>query len=309
MRSDNLATLPVTSRDIRGSLLKLAEHVFRPLNRMFLRHNILIPELQRILRWSGARVAICEPEFAVDGRSAYTQTVSHAAVITGMTRGEINKALLQNAVPVTPDGDRVHRLIRILAAWKTEPGYQDAYGEPLPLAVRGAAPSVEDLCSRHGRDTPARAVADILVKNGNAEWDNADGPRKNGGRLRFVSSVARADNFSMEDALVLTQIAADFAHSLQESFDPGVEPQPRLVELYFNDIDADREREAFDYLRREVDAFIETCQRGLKKFRTRDDGKGIRMGVALNTFRRAPWVLDDVADKGKHASEKRENNT
>lgn len=277
---------PGTDAQARQLLFALWEKIADQLCPLFLRHNVLVPELEKILRWRAARIALENPEFAIDGRSEkFRQTHSHAAVITGLTRTEIAQAEATDERPVPLDGGNLHRIVRVLTAWRTEAGYQDANGRPIDLPLRGPAPSLHQLCLRYGRDTPTRTIADVLVKNGNAEWITGDDSAGRQTRtLRFISSVARADIPSEEALLLLTQYISDFIHSLAQRFSERGKPGPRFRQAYFENIDPERLNEARERLHEEMDIANRRFAECLEKFRLDNERGGVRIGVGSYSF-------------------------
>lgn len=279
---------------MREQLLTLAGHLFYQLARIFLRHNVLIPELNQVLAWSAVNAALNEPEFAVANRNEHKQTLSHAAVLTGMTRTQVKKASEYETPSVPADGGDLNRVIRILTAWRTDEGYQDLTGNPIDLPVRGGTPSLHQLCRKYGRDTPVRAIADMLVKNGNAIWRASEGGVADK-RLQYVHSVAAAESRSPADGAIMTQVGSDFTYSFQQAFDSAVQPQPRFREGYFNDIDVEKAGEAIDFLYREIHEFGLRCTEGLKKYRAAPGKAVTRIGAGAYSFNGAPLLLEGAA--------------
>lgn len=278
----------------RSRLLFLVERLYAQQNKLFLRHHLLVPELERILRWVSVQLALLDPEFAIEGRDAeHRQTHSHAAVTTGLARQEVAEQMSMARPPVDPLGGNLHRLIRVLTAWRLDDGYQDDAGRPIDLPLRGGAPSLHQLCLKYGRHTPARPLADILVKNGNAEWVESGGNGRAGKKLRFPTSVVTAALNPGEDVMLFTQIGSDFMHSFQRMFDPHLQPRPRFREGYFNDINTAKADEALAVIHDEIQSFNIRCTDILNKYRAEPGEPTMRIGVGSYSFRNAPNLLDD----------------
>lgn len=272
----------------RERLLFLVERLYAQQNKLFLRHHLLVPELERILRWVSVQLAMHDPEFAIEARDEeHRQTHSHAAVTTGLARQEIAEQLRLEKPPVDPLGGSLHSLIRVLTAWRTDAGYQDECGKPMDLPLRGGTPSLHQLCLKYGRHALARPMADVMVKNGNAEWI------EDGRKLRFLNGVVTADCDVLQNAMIFTQIGSDFMHSFQKMFDPNAQSRPRFREGYFNDIDMDRADEALAALHVEIQRFNTHCTDILKRYRADDGKRCIRIGVGSYSFRGAPHLLEE----------------
>lgn len=275
----------------RERLLFLVERLYAQQNKLFLRHHLLVPELERILRWVSVQLAMHDPEFAIEARDEeHRQTHSHAAVTTGLARQEVAEQLRLEKPPVDPLGGSLHSLIRVLTAWRTDAGYQDECGKPMDLPLRGGTPSLHQLCLKYGRHALARPMADVMVKNGNAEWIG------DGRKLRFLNGVVTAAFDTAEDTAILTQISSDFMHSFQQTFNPRIQPRPRFREGYFNDIDAERMEDALEEIHDEIQRFNSRCTRMLEKFRVTSEKKTVRLGVGSYSFRAAPLLIEQDQD-------------
>lgn len=291
-RMTESAELPDEELERRDRLLALVEMLYLQQGKLFLRHNLPVPELERMLRWSCIQAALTDPEFAIEVAGKRKQKPSHAAVRTGLSLSEVKRAAdNRKPRPAAAEIDNLHRLIQIMFAWRTEPRYQDADDKPIDLPVRGPTPSLHQLCQKHARGVPTRPIADALVMNGNAEWiGESEGTRRTK-KLRFLHPVITAAFNTVEDIALLTQIGSDFMHSFQQTFDPRVQPRPRFREGFFNDIDVSKADEAQKYLYDEIQAFNTRCLEGLKKYRAMPGNAGIRLGVGAYSYRESPFLL------------------
>lgn len=276
----------------RRQFLVLLEKVADQLVRLFMRHNILVPEMEKMIRRRGVRVAVEDPDFAIDGREEkYQQTYSRAAVVTGLTRQEVSQIAAREVVDAPLDGGELNRLFRILTAWRADDGYQDVEGNPVDLSLRGRPPSLHQLCHKYGRNTPTRAIADALVRNGNVEWIGGSDERAQDKRLRYIHPVVTAEVASSLGMAIMTQHCSDFMHSLGVLLDPDNRVTPRFRQGYFNDIDADLADDAQAFLHEEIQKFTIRCTEGLKQFRALPGKPKVRIGTGAYSFRGAPLFL------------------
>lgn len=289
-------------RRLRECLLFLFEVIFMHLAKLALRHNLLVTELEKLMRWCFVQVAMNDPEFAIEVAGQIKQKPPHAAVRTGLTIPEITRTLERPKIPsIDPEGGSLHRLISIVTAWRTDPRYLDDNGNPIDLYVRGSTPSLHQLCRVYARGVPTRPIADALVKNGNAEWIGESEGFSAGKKLRYLHPVVTGEFATEEDIAVLTQTANDFGHSLQQTFDPTVNPRPRFREGYFNDIRLSKRDEAIAFVYGELHKFGIACTEGLKKFRSEPGEACVRIGVGAYSFCGAPLLLKNVLiDNAKH---------
>ena len=65
--------------------------------------------------------------------------------------------------------EKYNRAARIIAAWRREPEFQDANGEPSALSILGPWASFSDIVRRFSGDVPVRAILDELLRIGAVE--------------------------------------------------------------------------------------------------------------------------------------------
>lgn len=135
--------------------------LLRPLVRILLRNNVshrTFSELAKV-----AYVEVANAEFGIVGKK---QTVSRIAILSGLTRKEVQRLLAQ-----PPDTDSVveeeyHRASRVITGWVRDPDFGDGKGHPHPLRMEGKRASFKELVKRYSGDIPVRAMLDELVRVG-----------------------------------------------------------------------------------------------------------------------------------------------
>jgi len=135
--------------------------LLRPLVRILLRNNVshrTFAELAKV-----AYVEVASAEFGIAGKK---QTVSRIAILSGLTRKEVQRLLAQ-----TPDTDSVveeeyHRASRVITGWVRDPDFGDGKGHPHPLRMDGKRASFKELVKRYSGDIPVRAMLDELLRVG-----------------------------------------------------------------------------------------------------------------------------------------------
>jgi len=145
------------------ALARAAVRIFRPLVKIMLRHNVSYKTCAEWLRWCYADVAY--NDFALPGRK---QSKSRVAVLTGLTRIDVNQLLTQPAPDSIPQEEQYHRAGLVLTGWANDREFS-ANGKPvaqLPFEAEKDALSFSKLVSRHSGGAPARAVLDELERNG-----------------------------------------------------------------------------------------------------------------------------------------------
>lgn len=138
--------------------------VLRPLVRILLRSGMSYGTFADLAKWMYVDVAI--REFKIEGRK---QSNSRVAVLTGLSRKEVKR---MQGIPRPDDSlqdEKYNRAARIIAAWRREPEFQNAGGEPSALSISGPWATFGDLVRRFSGDMPVRAVLDELLRIGAVE--------------------------------------------------------------------------------------------------------------------------------------------
>lgn len=148
-----------------NQLTAAVQRVLRPLIRILLRNGVPHRAFAEMAKQVYVDLALSE--FHPPGRKA--ATISRAAVITGLTRKEIQR--LQQATADAPeDGvERYHRAARVVSGWVRDARYSSDTQGPLPLPFEGEGATFTELVRRYSGDMPPRAVLDELLRVGAVE--------------------------------------------------------------------------------------------------------------------------------------------
>jgi hypothetical protein len=144
------------------------------------------------------------------------------AVITGLTRKDIQR--LSDATPLTDQDsiERHNRAARVVAGWVRDTAFHDPAGQPLELAFDGAANSFADLVRRYSDDMPPRAVLDELLRVGSVQHA-ACGQRHSAIELPRLHPQAS----DAQKLLILGTDVADLIYTIDHNLSPQNEA-PRL---------------------------------------------------------------------------------
>jgi len=132
-----------------------------PLVRMFLRNGKAARSLYDLVKQ--VYVDLAKEEFGIGGKKA---TVSRIAILTGLTRKDV-QALLNH--PVSDDGSaegEYNRAARVIAGWLRDSKFSDGRGHPAPLPLKGKRGSFSALVKSYSGDIPVRAMLDELLHTG-----------------------------------------------------------------------------------------------------------------------------------------------
>ena len=190
-----------------GPFSTLLIRIMRPVVRLLLRYGIAYKTASAAIKW--CYVDVATRDFAVDGK----QTKARVAVITGLTRIEVEK-LQREPAPAAHDNSRSHhRAARVLTGWSADPRYLDLQGRPLRLPVDGATPSFAALAASQREHILAETLAAFRAHCGEINEDTMPGELANviAGRVANLFNF-RGPNFTT-DAACASGLAAT-SHSL-----------------------------------------------------------------------------------------------
>jgi Family of unknown function (DUF6502) len=142
---------------LRTTLLTL----LRPLIRICLRNGLSAKAFSELVKRVYADVA--HEEFGIDGKLA---TTSRVAILTGLTRKEVQRLLDTEQPDMAADTDQYNRAASVLAGWIKDSDFADRRGRPTPLLMSDSGASFSELVRRYSGDMPARAMLDELLRVG-----------------------------------------------------------------------------------------------------------------------------------------------
>lgn len=152
----------IISRAMGAKALPVAiRKLLPPLVRILLRNGMAAKSFYEITKET--YVAVARDEFGIGEKRA---TISRIAILTGLTRKEV-QALLD--MPVQSEEryiDEYNRAARVMTGWLRDPDFGDGKGHPLPLRMVGKRQSFSALVKRYSGDIPVRAMLDELVRVG-----------------------------------------------------------------------------------------------------------------------------------------------
>src|SRR6267142_1243596 len=155
------------SRPRAGHALTVAvERVLRPLFRILLRNHMSFKAFVDIAKHTYVQVAA--DEFGIPGKKT---SVSRVALLSGLTRKEVQRLLDAPAVDDAEAGERYNRAARVVAGWVRDADFSDPEGNPkvLTLQEEDGHESFATLARRFSGDIPSRAILDELLRVGVVE--------------------------------------------------------------------------------------------------------------------------------------------
>ena len=150
-----------------GQALAIAvEQVLRPLFRILLRNHMSFKAFVDIAKHTYVEVAA--QEFGIPGKKT---SVSRVALLSGMTRKEVQRLLDAPATNDAEAGERYNRAARVVAGWVRDADFSDSDGNPKTLSLQedSGHASFAELVRRFSGDIPFRAILDELLRVGVVE--------------------------------------------------------------------------------------------------------------------------------------------
>ncbi len=187
-----MATLTPGNSKVTRALSAALQRILAPVCRILLRNNMSFKAFTDIAKRTYVKVAAAE--FRIPGKK---QSVSRVALLSGLTRKDVQRLLDEDATPDSEAGERYNRAARVVAGWVRDPEFSDAAGNPRELEISegtSKAPTFADLVRRFSGDIPYRAVMDELLRVGAAE-KTAEGIRVKS--RAFVPQGADADKINI----------------------------------------------------------------------------------------------------------------
>lgn len=177
-------------------------HLLRPLVRILLRNNVSHRTFADLAK--RAYVEVANAEFGIHKKK---QTVSRIAILTGLTRKEVQRLLQLQPDSQPIWNDEYHRGSRVITGWLRDRKYGDGKGHPRPLPVEGKRSSFSALVKSYSGDIPMRALLDELLRVGAVK-------QLKDGRIGLVSRGYIPQKGSEEKLRVLGTDTADLLSTL-----------------------------------------------------------------------------------------------
>ena len=151
--------MPVKSASNKA-LATACTQLLRPLVRILLRNNVSHQTLADLAKQ--VYVEVANSEFGIRGKK---QTISRIAILTGLTRKEVQRLLAPKTRADAVPSEEYHRAARVITGWVKDPDFGNK-GRPFPLRMEGKRASFSELVKRYSGDIPVRAMLDELLRVG-----------------------------------------------------------------------------------------------------------------------------------------------
>jgi hypothetical protein len=237
--------VPDTSILSSDALTRSVLRILARFARLLLRHGLALPAFVELAKRAYLEAAM--NDMALPGRKA---TISRAAVLTGLTRKEVQRLQSEPAPPAPELMSTHNRAARVLAGWVRDPHFHATPGTPATLPFDAGETSFAALVRQYGGDVPPRAVLDELMRVGAVERDAQ-------GRLR---ALARAYIPRTSAAGKLDILGADVSYligTIDHNLEHG-EVEPRFQrKVTYDNVPAEAVEEFRAMAAREGQALLE----------------------------------------------------
>jgi len=157
-------------------------------------------------------VDVAADEFGIPGKKT---SVSRVALLSGLTRKEVQRLLDAPPEDDTEAGERYNRAARVVAGWVRDPDFSDADGNPKVLTVQDDHQGQADfavLARRFSGDIPFRAILDELLRVGVVEKVGDSGVRLK--KRAYVPEGGNTDKINILGTDV-SDLVSTIDHNLQ----------------------------------------------------------------------------------------------
>ena len=263
----------MNARGLSAAIQKLLP----PLVRILLRNGMAARSFHELVKQT--YVVVARDEFGMSGKPA---TISRIAILTGLTRKEV-QALLNMPTPRQDlYRDEYNRAARVITGWLRDPDFGDGHGHPTPLRIVGKRLSFSALVKRYSGDIPVRAMLDELIRVGAVK-------RLSDGRIGLVARGYIPQKGMSERLVILGQDAADLITTIDYNIYVN-SSRPRIQRKVMYDNVPEESAKAFQAI---AQARAQEMLEGLDRWLSHRDrdvnptvkGKGrLRVGLGLYHF-------------------------
>lgn len=205
--------------------------LLRPLVRILLRNNVPHQAFADLAK--RVYVEVANAEFGIPGKK---QTVSRIAILSGLTRKDVQRLLMPPPHAQSMADKEYHRGSRVMTGWLRDPKYGNGKGHPRLLPLKGRGATFNALVKSYSGDIPVRSVLDELLRVGAVK-------QLKDGRICLVSRGYIPQNGLTEKLRVLGADTEDLISTIDHNiYGTPTEPRFQRKVMYDNvPIDAAKE--------------------------------------------------------------------
>lgn len=150
---------PISVTEHKSTIQRALIKMLRPLVRILIRYGYSCSEFVELNKQLYVEVA--HSEFALKDKK---QSVSRVAILTGLSRKEVQKIKSQMESRDIEYTAPINRANRVILGWMKDSEFTDELNHPKTIPLRGNNASFEVLVKRYSGDITPRAILDELVR-------------------------------------------------------------------------------------------------------------------------------------------------
>ncbi|MGJ8662543.1 MAG: DUF6502 family protein [Marinicella sp.] len=155
------------SQKLMDVIRQMLIQIFRPLVRILLRFNVPFHEVSDVLKWT--YVDVSNKHFGLNGK---LPTKSRVAVITGLSRAQVDMQMKIDLFKHDNSHRKWHRAGRVLTGWVEDRAFIDHHKKPkiLPLESH-SEPDFKSLVDKYSGGATMKSILDELIRSKSVEVD------------------------------------------------------------------------------------------------------------------------------------------
>ncbi len=226
--------------------------IMRPLARVLLRNGMTFQTFSEIAKRVFVEVGMAK--FSIEGKK---QTISRVAILTGLSRKEVQRVLNQKAPGDAEPHERYNRASRVVAGWVRDPEFANEDGKPAALPLEGE-PGFVQLVKRYSGDMPARAVLDELLRVGVVRTIE-------GGRIKLVSRAYVPRTSDLDKIAIMGTDVADLIETIDHNLEYGKRDPFFQRKVMYDNVPDDAAREFRELSAEQSQALMEKLDKWLSQ--------------------------------------------
>lgn len=270
---------------LQSTLSAAVIRLLRPLVRVVLRNGVSYQAFSELVKW--VFVDIAKADFALPNRKV---TKSRIAVITGLTRREVDRVVNMDEPREEALLNRRNRAARVLSGWAEDRDFRTASG-PRDVPIDGDGLTFAELVRRYSGNQPTRAVLDELERVGAVERTDDD-------KLKLLKPYYEPAAGEREEAVIA--IAGTAVADLLGTLDHNMLAEPGKLLFQgevFERLDASQVEGVRRLLARKCDRFANDIDGLLTdQAQAASDESDTRMGLGLYVFVE-PWREEEETEE------------
>ena len=190
---------------LERTLITALQRLLIPVVRVLLRYGIAYQDFSEAAKRVYVDVAM--KDFKIAGRKSST---SRASMMTGLTRREVARILETPSIEEAEAAERHSRVRDLVSGWMNDAKFATSSGRPRTLEFDSGSRSFSSLVHLFGRDVPARAALDEMLRVGAVE-------RLADGRIRLVAPAYIPARSEIDKIEMLGSDVADLAATIEHN--------------------------------------------------------------------------------------------